>query len=761
PGESPIEERGYPDLPHVCRSVVVADAGRMEVSVMSSEFVEYEGMRVVPSKGVLERTVDPATVPYEFGSVYGEGGWWPRELAWGREPYILRDFRGVCVVVQPMQYDAGTGRLRVYTRMVVEVRNAGPGGVNELEVEHRERMNGEFAKIYGRQFLNFESTRYVPVSEVGEMLIITNDAFATDLAPLVAWKNQMGIKTDLVNVSTIGNNSTAIKTYIQNRYNTTDLAFVLLVGDAAELAYPSASGGSSDPSYSLLAGSDNYPDIFVGRFSASSSAHVQTQVLRSITYERDPMTGGVWYDRGTGVASNQGPGDDGEYDNVHMNNIRTDLLGFTYTLVDQIYDPSGTAAMVSSALNSGRSIIDYCGHGSVTAWGSTGFSVSNVNALVNDNMLPFIFDVACVNGQFTYSVCFAEAWMRASHNGVPTGAIGIYASSINQSWNSPMCGQDEMVDILVQGEKRTFGAICFNGSCQMMDEYGTDGVNMFKTWHVFGDPSLRVRTDQPATLTVNHDSEIESDATTFTVTVPGVQGALCALSYNGAYHGSAFTNASGIAVIGVVGTLPEDEEMTLTVTSFNAAPYVVPVPVGGGEFDPILSTVEVNDDVMLRPDGLGDSTLVIKVAVRKTTGNPMAGIPAGDVVVDLIGTSSIGESVRFCASGTNTLQRASAQATNGAGEVLFYVTNVGGCGEVTVSATVQGIPLAAGDVATVRSPDLNGSGSVNFQDTMLYAVLLNAGTGYCGNLNGGADGAVNFADTVKYVQALAAGASCP
>jgi hypothetical protein len=44
---------------------------------------------------------------------------------------------------------------------------------------------------------------------------------------------------------------------------------------------------------------------------------------------------------------------------------------------------------------------------------------------------------------------------------------------------------------------------------------------------------------------------------------------------------------------------------------------------------------------------------------------------------------------------------------------------------------------------------------------MLYAVQLNAGTGYCGNLNGSADGVVNFQDTVKYVQALVAPAQCP
>ncbi len=177
--------------------------------------------------------------------------------------------------------------------------------------------------------------------------------------------------------------------------------------------------------------------------------------------------------------------------------------------------------------------------------------------------------------------------------------------------------------------------------------------------------------------------------------------------------------------------------------------------------DPDLSTVEANDDVMLRPDGLGDSTLTIKVTVRNGNGDPVSGIPAGDVEVDLVGTSLNGQSMRFCASGTNALHLVSQAATNGSGEAMFYVANAGGCADIAVTATVESMALTAGDVATMRSPDMNGSGSVNFQDTMLYAAMLYAGTGYCGNLNGSADGVVNFSDTVKYVQALMVGASCP
>ena len=94
-------------------------------------------------------------------------------------------------------------------------------------------------------------------------------------------------------------------------------------------------------------------------------------------------------------------------------------------------------------MNAGRGMINYCGHGSDTSWGSTGFNNSNVNALVNDNMLPVICSVACVNGNFPNQTCFAEAWLRATNNGEPTGAVATYMSTVNQSWDPPMEGEDE------------------------------------------------------------------------------------------------------------------------------------------------------------------------------------------------------------------------------------------------------------------------------------------------------------------------------
>ena len=509
--QPPILVTGAPELPHVARSVILPDDAAMSLTVVSQEYYDVPDVDVAPSKGNLSRQIDPSTVPYAFGAEYQTDAFYPDVTATLGEPYILRDFRGAAVDVNPIQYNPVTRTLRVYTELTVRLASQADGGANALTYRPR-ALSATFNQIYLHHFINYTPpSRYSPLDETGEILVICHDAWLSNVQPLVDHKNAIGITTTLVGVSTVGNNSTAIKNYIQNFYNTHDLAFVLLVGDSAEVSTPSAAGGASDPTYSLLAGSDNYPDIIVGRFSAQSIQDVDTQVQRTVEYEQMPATQQSWFKRGLGIGSDEGPGDDNETDREHIENIRTDLLNYGYNPVDGVYGSSATATQVANSVNAGRGIINYCGHGSTNAWSTSGFSSTNVNALTNDNMLPFIVSVACVNGYFNGTSCFAEAWMRATHNGEPTGAIGIYASSINQDWNPPMAAQDETVDLLCAEAYFSFGALCYAGSCQMMDEYGTSGRDMFLTWHVFGDPSVRVfGTSEPPRLTMSLPSGVPS-----------------------------------------------------------------------------------------------------------------------------------------------------------------------------------------------------------------------------------------------------------
>jgi hypothetical protein len=426
------------------------------------------------------------------------------------------------------------------------------------------------------------------------MLIITYDNFWDSMIPFFQWKNLKGVPTEMVNVSTIGS-ADDIKVYLEEYYHDHGLTFVLLVGDVAQVPTLYIGSIASDPSFSYIVGNDQYPDIFIGRFSAQNTEELETQVERSIEYEKFPQSGAEWYKKGVGVASAQGPGDDGEMDYEHVRNIRNKLLDYTYIEVDELYDGSQggedesgnpTSTMVSEAVNDGRSVINYCGHGSPYSWGSSGFSTGNIEILTNDNMLPYVINVACNNGQFDdYDECFCEAWLRATHEGEPAGGIAATGSTTGMSWDPPMDAQDEMVDLIVESYtynvKHTIGGIHANGCMHMNDEYGSYGYSETDTWHVFGDPSLQIRTDTPSDMTIEHNDLVPIGAEIFELDVLEVKNALCAISYENELLGCAYTDDTGHCIITFNEPIEFMENTAdLVVTAYNKNPYFNELQIG-------------------------------------------------------------------------------------------------------------------------------------------------------------------------------------
>jgi peptidase C25-like protein/flagellar hook capping protein FlgD/dockerin type I repeat protein len=600
-GESVRQEQGKPGLPQVKREVIIPGQLAMTVELLESEYLEFD-MQVAPSKGVLSREYDPADIDYSFGEIYSEDEYFPGAVASLGTPYIFRDFRGISVNINPFQYNGVTGKLRIYTYLVVRVSSAGVSNEN-VKIAEPTRINHEFAELYKRHFINYSLNRYDMIEEqAGRMVIISYSDFIDEMQPFVDWKNQKGIATTIVDVSSIGNNSVSIQNFISSEYEADDgLVWVLLVGDDDELATKSYSGSGGDPQYSYLEGNDNYSEIFIGRFSAETAAQVETQVERSVYYERDVIDG-TWMQKGIGIASSQGAGQGhyGEADYVHMGNIRDDLLDYGYLEVDEIYDTNGgNASMVSNALNEGRGIINYCGHGSNSSWVSTGYNLTHINALTNDYMLPFINSIACVNGNFTGRTCFAEGWMRATNGGAPTGAVAIFASSINQSWAPPMYAQDESIDLMCDEELNTLGGLWFNGVSYMIDE--SNDIAMAKTWHIFGDPSLQVRTMQPSALEVSSSPTIIIGQESFELDT-GLAGALACLTFEGEIIAQAYSGAGGYTSL-FLGDLPEEPaNLTLTVSGYNKITEVAEIQLvtSGGAY---LQMVNYNalaggDDVL-------------------------------------------------------------------------------------------------------------------------------------------------------------------
>lgn len=586
-------QKGSPDLPYVTAAMAIPDFGGFKYDVISSDFQVINDVNVAPSKGTIYRNVDPATVPYEYGREYQINDFFPANQSFMSEPYILRDVRGSNITFFPFVYNAVSNELRIYSEIIVKIKFTDDQFANEL-TSTKSTRDDEFNKIYENTFLNYSSSsKYTAINEgtPGNILIICKDTYASAMTPYINWKREKGIETQLVLMSTIGTTATQVKAYIQNYYNSTGLTNVLLIGDAADVPTMTVSGNDSDNGYAYLAGSDGYVDIFIGRFSGNSLADIQTQVERTVYYEKEISTSDTWLGNAFTSASAEGGGsnghDGGESDMVHMNGIKTDLQNYGYAITS-VNQTGGTNALVSAAINTGVGIANYIGHGDTQMWVNTEFTNTQVNALTNSKKLPFVFSVACVNGDFNGNTCFAEAWLRATKNGSPTGAVAFLGSTINQSWNEPMTGQDEMVDILIESYagniKRTFGGISFNGMFQMIQEGGA-GQEMADTWLVFGDPSLVVRTKTPAEMTTSHQSTITVGQDNFQVNCD-VEGALISLTKLNGVNVEIIGTAYATGGSASIDIIPFDApgNMKVTVTAYNKVTYqedvLVIVPEG-------------------------------------------------------------------------------------------------------------------------------------------------------------------------------------
>ncbi len=577
-----VRVKGLPDLPYITTSLNIPNQGGVKVEVISSTFETLSNISVAPSKGSLLRKVNPADVPYEYGRAYQIDEFLPMEQSSLGEPYILRDLRGINLELYPFSYNAVDKELRIYSEIVVRIKYNNNSSKNEL-ASNKNNTSEEFIHIYNKAFLNYQnSEKYIPVGEgaPGKMLIICADDYQSAMPDFVQWKKEKGIDVELVLMSTVGSNSNDIKSYVQDYYNNNGISFLLLIGDTDKVPTgTNSTGDDSDNIYSYVAGNDGYADILMGRFSANSIGDVETQVERMINYERDLTTSATWLNNAFGSASSEGAGnghDGGESDVQHLNNIKTDLENYGYT-VSHVNQSGGSNSQISNIINDGVGIANYIGHGDITLWVNTNFTNDNVNALTNENKLPFIWSVACVNGDFNGNTCFGEAWLRATNNGNPTGAIGFIGSTINQSWTDPMTAQDEMVDILVEtystNIKRTYGGLSFNGMFQMIEE-GGEGQRMADTWTLFGDPSLMVRTKTPTEMTINHLSTSILGETQFTVNC-NEENALVALTKvdGGETVIVGYGYVSGGVANVTITPFDAPGTMKVTVTAFNKVTY--------------------------------------------------------------------------------------------------------------------------------------------------------------------------------------------
>ena len=731
-------EAGCPDLPTLPVPALIGDRAEMSVSVIDAQFADYPGISIAPSKGLISRQINPDDVPYTYGEMYQQNAFWPAAQAYLEAPYILRDFRGQNIMVRPFAYNPATHTLRVYESLTIEMKKVSDNGENQKAARKSNivKTSPEFKASYDRRYINFgaSAAKYPFIEDAGEMLVICADQFMEGMQPFVDWKNESGRPTTMVSVTEVGGNNTdVIKNYITNYYNDAEhnLTYVLLVGDYAHITpHPfSYNDGTSSTQYSdiwfgQIEGNDNYPEVFVGRFSVESDAHVATHVNKVLYYERDMPEGVNWCNQGLGIGSTlEGSGGHfGEYDAVHIDFIRDTLLHYTYNTVTDLHQggsgsSAASAASISNVVNQGVSIINYCNHGSETSWGVASYSNSNVNALTNDNMWPIVWSVACLNGKFGYySDCFAETWMRATDNstGVPTGAIGGMFSWLSQPWQPPMFGQDEMNNILTEWRNsdlynHTLAGASLNGNMDVIDKGGSSGAPTHNGWILFGDPSLLVRTDTPEDMDVSFSPSVLLLGMTELQVNAATEYGIATLSQNGEVISSARVE-NGTATLIFPG-LDNVGTATLTVIGFNKVTYrseIEIVPADGPYL--VMSSYEIvsNEGAV----NFGEETTV-NIGIKNV------GIESIDDVTITLSTTS--EYVTDFPNNTSVISNIDPdQIVNIENEFRFVVANNVPDGTkipFVLELNARDHSWQAGFVVTVNAPQLEMANAYIFGDT--------------------------------------------
>ena len=281
--------KGAPDLPMYPISMIIGDRAEMEVSVVKSNYTDFENIEVAPSKGNFSRQINPADVEYVYGEVYEQDAFYPASQATLEAPYILRDFRGQNLMVYPYAYNPATKTLRVYTELRLAVKKVSDNGENQKVTRRSNeiKLDTETKASYERRFINFENqSKYDFLVDEGEMLIICVDEYMDAIQPLVEWKNISGRPTTMVGVSETGTDE-AMKTYVQNYYDQNpNLRYLLLVGEYNNLPPHTMTWEvKSDNYYGMLEGTDYYEEVFPvwSNTSTSPSVHVRETIRCSDT----------------------------------------------------------------------------------------------------------------------------------------------------------------------------------------------------------------------------------------------------------------------------------------------------------------------------------------------------------------------------------------------------------------------------------------------------------------------------------------------
>ncbi|MBN1295372.1 hypothetical protein JXA80_01240 [bacterium] len=622
PESGHIQTIGAPAVPRIVFDVAVPDQAPVAIREIARESHVLTGYLPYP----VQKPLTDRDVPNDFiidKSVYQSDDSTPAQGIALSDPMIWRDVRFVHTTVFPIIANPAARTLTVASRVVYELVYNDGTAINPKTRRDR-GVSAALDPMYRRALLNYDALN-LPLERHRDTnvkyLIIADDALVASIQPLADWHMQTGLYTELVAASTVGSTSAEFKAFIQTYYDTEGTEYVLLVGETTTV--PLGNIGSQSPgdyNYQILEGGDDIADLACGRILTTDPNIVDHVVARTLNYIRTPPLDG-WLNKSMLCAhEEQYPGKYTECKEA----IRTYAYGIHTMIFDTYYPPEGaTHAMVVAAMEEGRGIVNYRGHGDNTYWSwSPGWDLDDVHALNNGAYTPIVWNIACYNGNITISgECLAEAWQNAGSSGEGGAVANIGATE--PSYTIANHAFDKMLyrAPLDEGIFR-WGYVVDRSKEYMIAEEGQYGIDNSYMYICFGDPAIDMHMMSPITMNVDHLPTAPIGGSDYTVTVsdsraPIENAMVCILKTDDSLYEVGYTDATG--TVALPALLTTGGMMTLTVTSHNALPYTADIIVEAAGCGAILldrSTYNCNQEILVR---VWDSDLNLNPSAADTT----------------------------------------------------------------------------------------------------------------------------------------------
>ncbi len=498
--------KGEAKLPIIRRMIEIPQESNPEILVTSISWDDTTldelnlPNRIIPAQQSVEKIPEPIDDFVVDEKYYSTDTFMPETIAKIVETGEIRSRRFALVEVSPIQYKPATGELKIINSCEIAINLPNSDMTKTYEKINR-YSSPSFEKMFEVAFQNYgfyESG--IENRDQEGILIIVYDSFYEEIQPLVNLKTSKGYDVTVTKTSQIPGGPTKenIYDYIEDAYNTWTIppTYVLLVGDTPQIPTYSGTTGPSavDLYYVTVDGSDYFPDIYIGRFPGSQESQIEAMVEKSVYYETGNFPLNEWIKKAAFLAST----DNYQISEGTHNYVIDNFLNPNGYTCDKLYTVSygATTQDVHDSINDGRSLVAFSGHGSPSGWGDgPSFYQSDVQALMNEDMYPFVCSHSCSTNTFDDSECFGETWLREADK----GGIGFWGASASTYWDEDDILEKAMFQAWWEDDLEWLGGMTDMGLIYLYENYSGGGSTKyyFEAYNLNGDPSLRLWSDDP------------------------------------------------------------------------------------------------------------------------------------------------------------------------------------------------------------------------------------------------------------------------